>query len=471
MRMLWLKSDLLLPLDKGGKLRTWHLMRHLARRHEITYFAFKEPGQPSADVDGMREVAARVETVDRAEPAKGTLRFYADAAMHLVDPLPYAVGKYRSRVFARRLRELLGSRAFDLIVCDFLVPAVNLPEQLPCPAVIFTHNVESEIWRRHAETKTGTIARLLYRAQHRRMLRFEGKTLARFDGVLAVSDADRHTFDTLYPGAVRRPAHVVPTGVDTEFFAPAPSDPASRELVFTGSMDWLPNEDAMQYFCREILPLIRAEGPRVTLSIVGRAPTPSVKRLADEHGVRVTGRVDDVRPYMKDAAVYIVPLRIGGGTRLKIFEALSMGKAVVSTTIGAEGLPVTDGEHLMLADEPRTFARAVLDLLRDSERRARTESAARALVVERYDWSAVAGSLEEALTRIADCGLRIADSIVDSRADSIVDSRADPIADSRTTSRPESRSDWRSDSAINLKSERTSLRSELINLKSQGESL
>ncbi len=120
MRILWLKSDLLLPLDKGGKLRTWHLMRHLARQHEITYLAFKEPGQPQANVDGMREVAAHVETVTRAEPTKGTLRFYADAALHLVDPLPYAVGKYRSAEYRRRLEALLAERRFDLIVCDFL---------------------------------------------------------------------------------------------------------------------------------------------------------------------------------------------------------------------------------------------------------------------------------------------------------------------------------------------------------------
>ena len=414
MRILWLKSDLLLPLDKGGKLRTWHLMRHLAQRHEITYLAFKEPAQPAADVEGMREVAARVETVMRSEPAKGTLRFYADAALHLVDPLPYAVGKYRSPAFRRRLNALLRTQRFDLIVCDFLVPVVNLPTRLPCPAVIFTHNVESAIWRRHAETKANAIGRFLYGVQYRRMLRFERKTLARFDGVLAVSDADRQTFAALYPGAIRQPVHVVPTGVDTDYFAPAASDPASRTLVFTGSMDWLPNEDAMQFFCRDILPLIRAEEPGVSLSIVGRAPTPAVKRLAEEHGVKVTGRVDDVRPYMKEAAVYVVPLRIGGGTRLKIFEAMSMGKAVVSTTVGAEGLPVTHGEHVVLADEPAAFAREVVHLLRDAGRRASLEAAARALVVERYDWSAVAGALEGALINIADRGVRTADSTADS---------------------------------------------------------
>ena len=406
MRILWLKSDLLLPLDKGGKLRTWNLMRHLARRHDIVYLAFKDPGQPTADIEGMREVAAHVETVTRTDPPKGSLRFYADAALHVLDPLPYAVGKYRSREFQRRLQRLLESQSFDLLVCDFLVPAVNLPERLPCPAVIFTHNVESEIWRRHAQTRSGLLGRWLYEAQYRRMLRFEAKTLARFDGILAVSDADRQALGAIYPDAVRQPAYVVPTGVDTEYFSPAPSAPSGRTLVFTGSMDWLPNEDAMQFFCRDILPLIRAEEPQVTLSIVGRAPTPTVKRLADAHGVVVTGGVDDVRPFMQDAAVYIVPLRIGGGTRLKIFEAMSMGKAVVSTTVGAEGLPVVAGEHVVLADEPTAFARAVVGLLRDTDQRARLETAGRALVLERYDWSAVAGALEAALGAIADRGRR-----------------------------------------------------------------
>jgi polysaccharide biosynthesis protein PslH len=401
MRMLWLKSDLLLPLDKGGKLRTWHLLRHLAKRHEVTYLAFAEPDTPQADVDGMKQVATEVATVTRSDPPKGSWRFLVDAAVHLLDPLPYAVGKYRSAALRRRLDDVLRQRPYDLIVCDFLFPAVNLPRRLPCPAVIFTHNVESEIWRRHAETKTGGLSRRLYSMQYRRMLRYEERALRRFDGVLAVSTADSDTFARIYPDAIRQPVHVVPTGVDTDYFTASPSEPGARELVFTGSMDWLPNEDAMLFFCRDVLPLVRKAEPGVTLSIVGRAPTPAVTRLGGQPGVRVTGRVDDVRPYMRDAAVYIVPLRIGGGTRLKIFEAMAMGKAVVSTTIGAEGLPVTSGEHVMMADSPETFARDVVRLLRDVDRRRRLEAAARALVIERYDWSAVAGALEEALMRIA----------------------------------------------------------------------
>jgi glycosyltransferase involved in cell wall biosynthesis len=198
----------------------------------------------------------------------------------------------------------------------------------------------------------------------------------------------------LYPAAVTHPIQVVATGVDTGFFSPGPVDRASRALVFTGSMDWLPNEDAMLYFCREILPAIRRREPDVTLSIVGRAPTPAVRNLAAEHGVTVTGRVDDVRPFMHDAAVYVVPLRIGGGTRLKIFEAMAMGKAVVSTTVGAEGLPVRDGEHVLLADDPPSFADAVIRLLHDVECRQRLARAARQLVTDQYDWAAVAVELE-----------------------------------------------------------------------------
>jgi glycosyltransferase involved in cell wall biosynthesis len=339
MRILWLKSDLLLPLDKGGKLRTWHLMRHLARRHTITYLSFAEPGQPQADVDGMREIAERVVTIPRCHPPKRSLRFYAGAARYIVDPLPYAVGRHRSARYRREVARLLASDPFDVVVCDFLPPAVNLPTQLPCPAVLFTHNVEAEIWRRHADTQTTAVGRWLFDAQCRRMLRFEGRTLARFDGVLAVSEFDSLTFSRLYPRAAKRPIRVVPTGVDTQYVGAAPpSHRASRRLVFTGSMDWLPNEDAVLFFCRNVLPQIRAQEPETTFSIVGRAPTPAVRALGTLPGVTVTGRVPDVRPYLRDAAVVVVPLRIGGGTRLKIFEAMARGRAVVCTAVGAVGL-------------------------------------------------------------------------------------------------------------------------------------
>jgi sugar transferase (PEP-CTERM/EpsH1 system associated) len=403
MRILWLKSDLLVPPDKGGRLRTWNLLRRLTERHEITYLAFADSHTAVSSLHAMKGVAEVVETVTRHDAPKGSWRFFVGAAAHLVDRLPYAVGHYRSREYARRVRRLLAERSFDVLVCDFLCPVVNLPARVPCPTVLFTHNVESEIWRRHAGTHTNVFVRTLYEQQYRRMLRFERRALARFDCVLAVSEVDRDTFARLYPGAIRRPVQVIPTGVDAPYFTPMgpPSRPDDRSIVFTGSMDWLPNEDAMLFFCREVLPQVQAAEPQATLTIVGRAPTPAVQRLATQQGVLVTGRVDDVRRYLDSATVFAVPIRIGGGTRLKIFEAMAMGKAIVSTTVGAEGLGVVPGQHLLVADDPRAFADAIVGLFRDVGRRRRLEQSGRALVIDRYDWSAVAVSLERALATAA----------------------------------------------------------------------
>ena len=401
MKILWLNAGLLLPLDKGGKLRTWHLMRHLAQQHEITYVSFSEPDQLQEHCDGMSEVCAQLVTVPRIDPAKGTAAFYLDAARHVLQPLPYAVGKYRSEEYAATVRRLLATGGYDVVVADFLPPVANLPKTLRLPSVLFTHNVEAEIWRRHTENATNAFTRALLKQQWTRMLRFEREALARFDLVLAVSDADGQTFDRLYPGALRRPIHVIQTGVDTAYFTPMPGHERRAHLVFTGSMDWLPNEDGMLYFVREILPRIREVEAGVTVSIIGRSPTPAVKKLAETAGVEVTGRVDDVRPHVAAGSVYVVPLRIGGGTRLKIFEAMSMAKAVVSTTVGAEGLPVTSGKDVVIADDPAQFAQAVIHLIRDTPHRRRIESAARRLVVDHYDWAAVAHDFEAALDAVA----------------------------------------------------------------------
>ena len=411
MKLLWLNSGLLLPLDKGGKLRTWHVMRHLAARHDITYLSFEDSTQTDADRRGMSKVCSRLETVPRTDAAKGTWRFYADAAGYMIDQAPYAVAKYRSAAYRARLEHLLATERYDLVVCDFLPPVVNLPAQLPCPSIVFTHNVEAEIWRRHAEQATNAATKYLMTQQWTRMLRFEADALARFDLVLAVSEADRETFGRLYPRSLRAPLHVVQTGVDTDYFTPASAAPERAHMVFTGSMDWLPNEDGMTYFCREVFPRIRQAEPKATLSIIGRAPTPAVRKLAEIPGVDVTGRVDDVRPHIARGSVYVVPLRIGGGTRLKIFEAMSMGKAVVSTTIGAEGLPVTTGRNIEMADEPDAFAHSVVRLIRDTAARRSIESAARQLVVEKYDWCAVAKDFEAALLRVTN-GSRVTERAI-----------------------------------------------------------
>ena len=221
------------------------------------------------------------------------------------------------------------------------------------------------------------------------------------DHVLTVSEADRVYFSQVVDA---RKISVIPTGVDVDYFQPVPGGEISNSLVFTGSMDWLPNEDAMIYFVQEIMPLIQEECPDVTLEIVGRKPGARLAALVGRHtGVRLTGWVEDVRPNLARGAVCIVPLRIGGGTRLKIFEAMAMSKAVVSTSIGAEGLPVQPDENIFLADTPAEFARSVVSLLHSISERKRLGEAARKLVAESYSWRNVgktfAGVLQDVVAR------------------------------------------------------------------------
>ena len=286
MRILWLNANLLLPLDKGGKIRTWHLMRHLARRHEITYLTFANDAEAEAHRPAMREVCGELVNVPWQDAAKGSLRFYAGVAAHLVDPLPYAVAKYRSAAYrARASKRSLEHGGFDRVVCDFLVPAVNLRRTPPCPSILFTHNVEAEIWRRHAENATG---RLSPRALPAAMA-----ADAALRGAHAVALRSR-SWPCRTPTS-RRSARLYGKHVaaaDRRGRRPASTRRSSRRrrrrscgpkhLAFVGSMDWMPNEDAVLFFCREVLPRIRQAEPDVTLSIVGRAPTAAVKRLAQE---------------------------------------------------------------------------------------------------------------------------------------------------------------------------------------------
>jgi glycosyltransferase involved in cell wall biosynthesis len=218
------------------------------------------------------------------------------------------------------------------------------------------------------------------------------------DRVLTVSETDREAFA---PFIEPEKLAVIPTGVDVDYFQPMPVDETTNSLVFTGSMDWLPNEDAILYFVEAILPLIKQQCPQVSLKVVGRSPSRKLQALADrEKSIRLTGWVEDIRPFVARGSICVVPLRIGGGTRLKIFEAMAMGKAVVSTTVGAEGLPVQPGENILLADTPDDFASSVVTLLRDPAERKRLGAAARALVHENYGWPKVAEKFARILQNV-----------------------------------------------------------------------
>jgi len=332
-------------------------------------------------------------------PPSGSTAELRDYIASLFSREPYNIRKYCLPEVRKQLTGVLQRANYDVILCDFLTPAAVIPWDWPCQKVIFTHNVEAVIWRRHYEVARNPLWKALSWYEWRRMKAAEQRYLRRADHVLAVSENDRNTFGGfLDPGKLT----VIQTGVDVDYFNPVPDAEQPNSLVFTGSMDWLPNEDAVVYFVREILPLIRQQVPNVSLRIVGRRPSADLQSLAarQEH-VELTGWVEDVRPFLVRGAVCIVPLRIGSGTRLKIFEAMAMGKAVVSTSIGAEGLPVRSGENILLADDPGTFAQSVASLLLDATRRRGIGLAARKLVAEKYSWARIAEDFAAVLADVA----------------------------------------------------------------------
>jgi glycosyltransferase involved in cell wall biosynthesis len=310
------------------------------------------------------------------------------------------MSRYYRPEISQEVRRLAQSENYDVMVCDFLAPARVIPWDVSCPKILFTHNVEAAIYRRHYETARNPMWKLAACREYRRTARTEHRYLEQADHVLTVSDTDRESFSRHIDSDK---ITTIPTGVDVEYFQPASEGCHPNTLVFTGSMDWLPNEDAMLYFANHILPRIRSHVPDVSVLIVGRRPSLKLQALAaSDRKIHVTGAVEDVRPYIRQGSVFIVPLRIGGGTRLKIFEAMAMARPVVSTSIGAEGLPVKDGTNILIADSSEEFARAVARLLRDSLERSRLGTAARQLVEQAYSWTAVVTRFESVLTSLAE---------------------------------------------------------------------
>ena len=397
MRILWLKTELLHPVDKGGKIRTYNMLKELKRNHRITYLTLDDG---TAD-DQARELASEychdLICVPHRRHEKFTAGFYVELALNLTSDLPYAIKKYQSDEMRREIEKRAGQ--FDVLICDFLAPAVNVPRNLESATVLFQHNVEAMIWKRHHEVQSNAAKKKYLFRQWRKMVDFEAATCPRFDCVVAVSREDREQMEREY--GVKN-IYDVPTGVDTAFFRPGDRQEHQRHnLVFTGSMDWLPNEDAIRYFTEQIMPRVKQSVPDVTLTVVGRDPYPALVELSKrDPSVIVTGRVEDVRPYMDQAAAYIVPLRIGGGTRLKIYEAMAMEKAIVSTSIGAEGLPVTEGTEIVLADTPESFADAVVKLLKDRNLADEIGQRAAARVRKDFGWDTVADSFAGICERV-----------------------------------------------------------------------
>jgi glycosyltransferase involved in cell wall biosynthesis len=335
--------------------------------------------------------------VEQVISHRRSAKFLVQAAGNLVSSLPMVVSRYRAVEMQREFARLKGQGKFDHIICDFLFPAPNMEPLEEC--VIFQHNVESVIWKRYVEQASDPIRRWYFQQQSDRLWRYERDACRRAAQVIAVSDVDAEIMRREYQ--LERVA-VVPTGVDVEELTPRmPAEPV-HDLVFIGSMDWMPNVEGVNWFLDEILPLILRERPETTVAIVGRKPPQSLLARASDR-LRVTGTVPDVRPFLWESAVSMVPLRIGSGTRLKIFEAMAAKVPVVSTTIGAEGL-VCDPGTIGIADTPSAFAAACLELLTDRERRDRQSLAAWEMVRERYSWRSAAKQFESILAAKASRG-------------------------------------------------------------------
>jgi glycosyltransferase involved in cell wall biosynthesis len=396
-RILWVKVGGLWPLDSGGRVRSFNILSELARRHAVTVLTTHDPAERPAELELRLPQCERVTSLPYAAPKWRSARFAATLLRSWFSELPADLLKHRVPALRAEVERTLASGHFDLCVADFLFAVPNVPLDGRAPVVFFPHNVEHMIWKRLCDTDTSLWRRPLLEIEWRKLRRYEARACRRAVLTIAVSVADRERLAANAPGM--RDCDV-PTGVDTAYFTPNGTAEEPARLVFTGSMDWHPNDDAMRWFIDAVLPRIRAAVPGVSLAIVGRKPGRPLIEAARRAAVEVTGTVDDVREHVARAAVFVVPLRIGGGTRLKIFEALSMGKPVVSTTIGAEGLPLEEGVHLVRADGPAAFADAVVALLRDPARRRALGQAGRRLVEERYGWPQVARRFEAHCARV-----------------------------------------------------------------------
>lgn len=378
------------------------MLRALRKNNHVTFLALCSPEQRTA-TDNAGEYSDEQVWVDWEEVPKRSARFFAELGTNLtLSNLPYVISKYRSAEMTRMIRQYDVDRRFDLIICDFLTPAINLFNNgwwSKSPVLLFQHNVESLIWKRLYQTATG-LKRIYFRDQWRRMVAFEKKACSAVKSVVAVSDEDAALLRSEL--GLTNVLGAVPTGVDAAGFAACRTmKKKPKSLVFLGSMDWMPNIDAMLWFCRDIFPALRHRVPELTLSVVGRNPTAEIKQLAKIAGVEITGTVDDVKPYMGQAEVMIVPLRVGGGTRVKIFEGMAAGLPIVSTRIGAEGLPVRDGENVLLADSPAEIADKISALLENAELRAKMGTNAAQFVTEHYSWESATKKFEEYCRKVS----------------------------------------------------------------------
>lgn len=407
-------EELPYPTNTGKRIRTLNLLVRLARRHHITLMTRRnlraEEMAPASAY--LRDRGIEPVVVDSALPPRsvlaGGIGFHARLAANLLSPRPYVVDVNDSPALRQAVRSYDCEHRVDLWQCEWTPYAEALRDIGPDRKLIVAHNIESLIWKRYLETASGAARRWYIGVQYRKFAAYERRVFRGVRSVVAVSEPDAALARSEF-GAPR--VSVVENGVDTRYFQFGASERVPGLVLFLGSLDWRPNLDAVDQLLNVIFPAVRAEGPSARLCLVGRNPPGSLRQRASTMpGVELHADVPDVRPFLARAAVMVVPLRIGGGSRLKILEAMAAGTPVISTRIGAEGLDVRDGEHLVLVEDCSAMARAVLDHGRNPAALERMVRAGRRLVEDHYDWDVLAERLEAVWHEAASVAPAVTDS-------------------------------------------------------------
>ncbi len=392
-RLVFVSPLFLFPNDAGGKIRTTNILRGLkGGAFHITLISVATPEQVATWRDPINTVCDQFVPWQPTAPKPKWQR-----ATHLFKHLPVNVVADQSQAGRQAVEQALASGQADLVVFDFVHAAVLAPATLPCASICFTHNVEAEIFLRHATQASNPLQRWLWSSQYQKMKRYEQESLRRFTAVVAVSERDAKFFASSYG---IQTARAIPTGVDLDFFAwqapPAVGTATPPTIVFTGSMDWAANVNGVRFFLKDVWPSICSQMPSARFVVVGRSPPAAL--VAEARGlpnVSFTGFVDDVRPYVHAAHAFVIPLLVGGGTRIKAFEAMAMGCPVVSTALGMEGLGAAPSAHYLECDQAAQMAQELLALLNNPAQQNLLSKNARTLVEDKFGHTVAAKAFEQ----------------------------------------------------------------------------
>ncbi len=397
MRILFVSTENPFPVDHGHHIRTYHTLRALSRRHAVHFVGFS---QTQAGFDNKHRLYELCETVDLFPLRYGGWRQAILAVRNLLSPLPLVAEKYYDPAAAARLRELLQAYRFDVVHLDMLHLGLYARDLGDLPAVLVNHNVESLRLLRLSESERNPLMKLFLIHQHHKLKRFERETCPQFETCIAVSEYDKQVLQRMCGS---RNFAVAPNGTDAQFFHLNGCEPVNPNmLVWTGGMASPYNRDGVLYFMRDIWPHILRQLPEACVNFVGAAPPARIRRASRHaYNINYTGYVDDVRPYVARASVFIAPLRAGSGTKIKVLNAMAQGKPVVTTSVGAEGIDARGGQHFLIADTPGEFAEKTVYLLKHPVLARRMGARARQLIEQKYDWCVIEKTLEHIYARFA----------------------------------------------------------------------